>query len=91
MVGKYILFFKDVCQTFLKVLLVVAIFVMGFGTGFYMLLSHRDNFEFSSDSFLKTIIMMSALELHDKLAPVDQVVMEVLQEKINSHVLETCK
>ena len=41
--------------------------------------------------FDKTIIMMSALELQDKLAPVDQVVMEVLQEKINSHVLETCK
>ena len=41
--------------------------------------------------FDRTIIMMSALQLQDKLAPVDQVVMEVLQEKINSHVLETCK
>merc|ERR550539_1185117 len=41
--------------------------------------------------FDKTIIMMSALELQDKLAPVDHVVMEVLQEKINSHFLVTCK
>ena len=41
--------------------------------------------------FERTIIMMRALQLQDKLAPVDQVIMEVLQEKINSHVMETCK
>ena len=39
--------------------------------------------------FKPTITRMSELGVLDKLA--DQVVMEIVQEKINSHVQETCK
>ena len=40
-------------------------------------------------SFHLTITRMSELGLLEKMA--DQVVMEIVQEKINSHVQETCK
>ena len=58
-VGTYILLFQDVIRSFLKVFFVVFIFVMAFASGFHMLLSHREGFEFLGDSVLKTIVMMS--------------------------------
>ena len=58
-IGIYIIIFKDVILTFLKISIVFFILLIGFAFSFHILLSHRQEFKFPYDAMLKTIIMMS--------------------------------
>ena len=58
-IGIYIIIFKDVILTFLKISIVFVILLVGFAFCFHILLSHRQEFKFPYDAMLKTIIMMS--------------------------------
>ena len=60
-IGIYIIIFKDVILTFLKISIVFFILLVGFAFSFHLLLSHRQEFKFPYDSMLKTIIMMSGI------------------------------
>ena len=62
-IGIYIIIFKDVVLTFLKISIVFFILLVGFAFSFHLLLSHRQEFKFPYDSMLKTIIMMSGIKI----------------------------
>ena len=58
-IGKYVTIFHDVLDTFLKVLVILIILVVGFALAFHILLTHMDEFSTPGNSMLKTLIMMS--------------------------------
>ena len=58
-IGIYIVIFRDIVLTFLKVSVIFFIVLYGFALGFHILLSHRQEFQSPADAFLKTTIMMS--------------------------------
>ena len=58
-IGIYIIIFKDVILTFLKISIIFVILLVGFAFSFHILLSHRQEFQYPYDAILKTIIMMS--------------------------------
>ena len=58
-IGIYIIIFKDVILTFLKISIFFVILIVGFAFSFHILLSHRQEFKYPYDAMLKTIIMMS--------------------------------
>ena len=58
-IGKYVTIYHDVLDTFLKVLVILIILVVGFALAFYILLTHMDEFSTPGNSLLKTLIMMS--------------------------------
>ena len=55
--GIYVVMFIDVSYTFLKVSVVVLMFVMAFAVGFYALLAEQENFDGTPHSFMKTFVM----------------------------------
>ena len=57
--GKYITIFHDVLYTFLKVTIIIVIFVIAFALGFHVLLAYQEPFETVQNSLLKVAIMMS--------------------------------
>ena len=57
--GKYLILIQDVIQTFWGIVFVGLLLVAAFASGFHMLLSNRENFEYLSDSMLKTVIMLT--------------------------------
>lgn len=59
LIGKYITIFHDVLYTFLKVCIIIAIFVVAFALGFHTLLAHMTEFGTVQDSLMKVSIMMS--------------------------------
>ena len=58
-IGKYVTIFHDVLDTFVKVLVILLILVVGFALSFHILLTHMDQFSTPGHSILKTLIMMS--------------------------------
>ena len=59
LVGKYIIILNDIIYTFITFVVIFLIFVIAFTFGFYVLLHSQGNFETISNSFMKTLIMMS--------------------------------
>ena len=57
--GKYITIFHDVLYTFLKVTIIIIIFLVAFALGFHVLLAYQEPFSRVEFSLLKVAIMMS--------------------------------
>ena len=75
MIGKYIVILNDIIYTFSKFLTIFAIFLLSFTFGWLVLMKTGDaggSFENFSDSFLKTMVMMSGeFEAGDIFFPED--------------------
>ena len=56
--GIYIVMFKDVLVTFLKLSVIIVLFIVAFSLGFHCLLGERDYFMHPFLSILKTAVMM---------------------------------
>ncbi len=56
--GIYVLMFADVLATFLKLSIIIVLFVVAFSLGFYCLLAEQDIFSDPVFSSLKTAVMM---------------------------------
>ena len=57
--GKYITIFHDVLYTFLKVTIIIVIFLIAFALGFHVLLAYQEPFNRVEFSLLKVAVMMS--------------------------------
>ena len=57
--GKYITIFQDVLNTFLKVTIIIVIFLVAFALGFHVLLAYQEPFNRVEFSLLKVAMMMS--------------------------------